>query len=111
MDHEERKAAIAAYKERKPVAGLYALRCCPTGELWVGRTADLDAMRRRMAFTLAHGVFTRPSLRSAWRTHGADAFAYEEVERFDPDEDPDVRDRLLKKRLEHFREVLGAEPV
>ena len=36
MDRSERKAAVSAYKERKAVAGVYAIRCAKTGEQWVG---------------------------------------------------------------------------
>jgi hypothetical protein len=36
MDRSERKAAVSAYKERKPIAGVYAIRCAATGEQWVG---------------------------------------------------------------------------
>ena len=32
MDRSERKAAVSAYKERKPVAGMYAIRCAVTDE-------------------------------------------------------------------------------
>lgn len=37
MTGEDRKAAIAAYKERKVIGGVYAVRCAATGEVWVGR--------------------------------------------------------------------------
>ncbi len=36
MDRSERKAAVSAYKERKPVAGVYAIRCATTDGQWVG---------------------------------------------------------------------------
>src|SRR5262249_18716115 len=35
MDREDRRAAIAAYKERKPAWGVYAVICTATGEVWV----------------------------------------------------------------------------
>jgi len=46
MDRSERKAAVSAYKERKAVAGVYAVQCAATGGQWIGRGArsfhDLD---------------------------------------------------------------------
>ena len=31
MDRSERKAAVSAYKERKAIAGVYAIRCAAIG--------------------------------------------------------------------------------
>ena len=42
MDRSERKAAVSAYKERKPVAGVYAIRCSATDEEWVGAALESD---------------------------------------------------------------------
>jgi hypothetical protein len=42
MDRSERKAAVSAYKERKAVAGVYAIRCAATDEQWVGTAPDLS---------------------------------------------------------------------
>ena len=33
----DRKAAIAAYKERKTIAGVFVVRCAASGEAWVGQ--------------------------------------------------------------------------
>jgi len=42
MKREQRKAAVAAYRERKAKAGIYAVVCHATGQRWIGRAADLD---------------------------------------------------------------------
>jgi len=44
MKRELRKAAVAAYRERKAKAGIYAVVCHATGQRWIGRAADLDAI-------------------------------------------------------------------
>jgi hypothetical protein len=31
MNGEDRKAAVAAYKKRKPAAGIFAVRCATSG--------------------------------------------------------------------------------
>ena len=35
MQREDRKAAISAYKKREAAAGIYAVRCKASGEVWV----------------------------------------------------------------------------
>ena len=42
MTTERRKAAIAAYKERKAAVGVFAVRCGPASAVWVGQTRDLE---------------------------------------------------------------------
>lgn len=36
MDNQSRKAAVAAWKERKAIAGIYSVTCAASGEAWVG---------------------------------------------------------------------------
>jgi hypothetical protein len=106
-----RKAAVAAYKERKVIAGVYAVRCAPTGQCWVGRTPNLGAVQNRLWFTLRHGGYPQRALQAAWRDYGAEAFAFEELERLDDEMLADLGDRGLKDRLAHWRETLDAEPI
>lgn len=47
---EDRKAAVAAYKERKSVAGVFAVRCGAAGAVWVGGAPDLDKIQNRLWF-------------------------------------------------------------
>jgi hypothetical protein len=108
VTRDQRKAAIAAYKERKSVAGVYALRCGPSGEVWVGATLGLDKIWNRIAFSLATGAAPRPALQSAWTRHGAASFAFEALERLEGEDLPYVRDALLKDRLADWRDKLGA---
>jgi hypothetical protein len=114
MKTDDKKAARAAYKERKPVAGIFAIRCAPSGEVWVGETLTLLTVRNRLWFMLTHGRSEMASLRAAWNKHGSECLSFEELERID-DEDilntPYVRDGLLKERLAHWREKLGAAPI
>jgi hypothetical protein len=111
MKREDRKAATAAYKERAKPAGIYALRCAPTGQCWVGRAPDLETVRNRLWFTLRLGNNPHRALQAAWREHGADAFAFEELERLDEDTPEISRERILKDRLAHWRETLDAAAI
>ena len=105
----DRKAAIAAYKERKSVGGIYALRCATSGEVWVGYAADMEKIRNRLDFTLKAGATPHRSLREACRAHGAASIAFEVLELAAEEEEPGfARDSWRKARLAHWREELGA---
>ena len=58
MNRETRKAAVAAYKERKAEPGIYAVRCMASGQAWVGGAPDLATIWNRVSFTLRQGVST-----------------------------------------------------
>jgi hypothetical protein len=106
MNRDDKKAAAAAYKERKAVAGIYALRCAPTG-----RALDLSTIQTRLWFTLRQGATPHRSLLDAWTAHGADSFTFEELERLDEEELGYVRDAALKDRLAHWRAELNAAVI
>lgn len=110
MDAARRKAHLEAYKERKAAAGIYAVRCVPSGEIWVGRAPDLDTIWRRLSFELTQRGCRRVSLQAAWEAHGSSAFSFEPLERIE-EEVAYVRDRQLAARLDHWRQALGAQPV
>ena len=48
MKTEDRKAAVAAYKERKLKAGIFAIRFPAIGEVWVGQAWDRTMIRNRI---------------------------------------------------------------
>jgi hypothetical protein len=104
-----RKALLRAYKERKVEAGIYAVRCATTGEVWIGATPDLSTRQSGVWFSLRMGSHREKSLQAAWNTHGADAFAFEAVEAFDTEGlDRFGRDSRLKERREHWIATLNA---
>jgi hypothetical protein len=107
----DRKAAIAAYKERKSIAGIYVIRCAATSETWVGQSPNLEKIQNRIWFSLRQGSHTCRSLQAAWTAHGPDALTFEECERLAEEELTYVRDALLKERALHWRSELGAIPV
>lgn len=111
MKGKDRKAAVAAFKERKVVAGIYAVHCLPTGRRWIGRTPDLSTAQNRLWFTLRQGNNPHRTLQAAWSERGAESFAFEEVERLDDEPLPYVRDRTLKDRLRYWCTKLDAEAI
>ena len=104
----DRKAAVAAYKERKTFPGIYAVRCSESGQVWVGRAGDVATIRNRVWFALQHDTCTNSDLQGAWNSHGGNCFIFEELERLDPEALSYVRDRRLQERLAHWRSLLGA---
>jgi len=111
MREDEKKAATAAYKERKSVAGVYCVRCAASGEAWVGQCRDLDKISNRLWFTLRTGAHPIASLQQAYREHGPEAFAFETVESAPDDEPAFALDRFLKERVEHWRTALAARAI
>jgi hypothetical protein len=76
MDRSERKAAVSAYKERKAVAGVYAIRCAATDGQWVGAAPDLSTIWTRRSFELRQGVEMNRAIQSAWNIHGPESFTF-----------------------------------
>ncbi|MGE0422799.1 MAG: GIY-YIG nuclease family protein [Reyranellaceae bacterium] len=111
MKHEDRKAAIAAYKERKVAAGVFVVRCAATGQRWAGCAPDLATIWNRLSFSLRQGGERHPSLQTAWRDHGADSFSFDIVERVDAEELTYGRDQVLRDRRDRWCESLRAEAI
>ncbi|WP_407528993.1 GIY-YIG nuclease family protein [Methylobacterium oryzisoli] len=98
MDRQDRKAAIAAYKERKPAWGVYAVICTATGEAWVGRSLHVDNHRNGLWFAVRQGSSPHASLQAAWLAHGEREFRFEELERLREDFPEFARLSELKTR-------------
>lgn len=98
LDQTARKAAIAAYKERKPTHGVFAVICTATGQAWVGRSRHLDTHQNGLWFALRHGSSPHRSLQAAWNVHGQDEFKFEELERLRDDFPALTRPDELKRR-------------
>ncbi|WP_431861232.1 GIY-YIG nuclease family protein [Azospirillum sp.] len=104
----DRKAAVAAYKERKAPAGVYAVRCEPTGERWVGGAPDLDTIGNRLWFQLRLKAFPYRSLQAAWDAHGEAAFSLDVLEHLEDEDIAYARTAELRNRARHWAETLGA---
>jgi hypothetical protein len=98
MDRQQRKAAIASYKARKPAFGIYAIICTATGQAWVGMSRRVDTQKNRIWFELGLGKSPHAALQAAWNSHGDGRFKYEELERLREDFPELERDDELKTR-------------
>jgi hypothetical protein len=107
----DRKAAIAAYKERKTVAGIYVVRCAVSGEAWVGQAPNLETIQNRIWFSLRHGSHPCRGLQAAWTTHGEAGLTFGKCERLEDEESAYVRNALLKERMLHWLSELRPEAI
>ena len=110
MEKSARRAVAAAYKEARKTAGVYAVRCTPTAEVWVGRSADLAAQQNSFRFQLRHGP-NNPAMKRAWSAHGAASFEFEPLETAPESLTPAGRSDFLKARAQHWRNALGAAAI
>ena len=108
MDRAARRAAVAAYKDRKPAWGVFAVICNATGQVWVGASRHVDTEQNGLWFSLRHGSGRQPALQAAWKTHGPDAFRFEELERLREDYPEIGRTDELKRRQALWRARLDA---
>jgi hypothetical protein len=108
MKADDRWAARAAYKERKAVAGVYALRCAAAGAAWVGQTQDVDKIWNRLVFCLRSGGDPRRALQAAWNAHGEAAFVFEILERLKEEPLEFARASALDERTAFWRDQLSA---
>ncbi len=107
----DRKAAIAAYKERKDDVGVFAIRCRETGEIWVGGTPNLDTVQNRIWFSLRFGNYPFPGLQAAWNNHGGDSMEFEILERLETEDKGYLRNRQIAELASSWRERLGAQAI
>lgn len=108
---KEKKAAIAAYKERKVVGGIYAVRSRVTDRRWIGWAPNLATIQNRLWFALRLGTSPHRTLQAAWHEHGGESFVLEELERLDEEESAFVRNRTAKERHAHWCAVFKAEAI
>jgi hypothetical protein len=110
MAMTDRRDLVRDYKNREVEAGIYAIRCAPTGEVWVGGTPELATRQSGVWFSLRMGGHSSISLRAAWKAHGEAAFSFEVLEVLDDKTLEQLgRASWLAERREHWRTALGAE--
>ena len=111
MDKTAKRAAVAAYKERKTQAGVFAVRCTASGEVWVGATPTLDTIQTRLWFGFRQGASRPIELQNAWKQHGEASFSFEPLETYDEESATLMQREWLKDRAAHWRQTLGAKVI
>lgn len=107
----DKKEAIRKFKERKPLLGVFAVRCAASGAVWVGTSRNLDATRNGLWFGLRTGSYIDKSIQADWNAHGEPAFQYEILETLDGDLHPLAVKDLLKEKGKHWVAQLSARPT
>lgn len=112
MEKQRRREAVQAYKEKKVLQGIFAVRCAATGETWLGMSRNLDAQQNSIWFSLRMGTHRNKPLQAAWKANGEAAFSLETLEVVDTEKlSPYMRDGRLKERLAHWLAETPAQPL
>jgi hypothetical protein len=106
-----RKQAIREFKERKPLRGVFVVRCTASGEVWVGSSLNLGATRNGSWAALRLGSHHSRSLQNEWNVHGEPAFQYEILEQLDDDVSAMAVKDLLKEKKGQWVARFGAQSL
>jgi hypothetical protein len=110
MTETTRKAAVAAYKERKIAAGIYAIRCAAA--MRCGSAARLTfPIENRLWFTLRQGANPHRALQEAWNAHGSAAFTFDVIAHLRDEEDPGYPRRTALGSASALAEQLGGARI
>jgi hypothetical protein len=107
----DRKAAAAAFKERKTLPGVYAIRCPAAGGLWLGQASDMTRVQNRHWFALRTGGHTNRAMQAAWASHGETGFSFEMLEILAEEDNSIILGSQLRDALKRWRMKLVAEAV
>ena len=110
MDTKSRRDLVRDYKERKSVAGVYAVHCAASGEVWTAGSRNIDAQQNSLWFSLRAGGHINRDMQAAWTAHGEVGFTFEVLERIEDEAltPQGVLDHL-KTRERHWLATLGAK--
>jgi hypothetical protein len=108
---ESKKEVIRNFKEKKVLAGAYAVRCTTTENVWVGSSRNLDATKNGCWFILRSGSHQEKTLQAEWNAQGEQAFEYEVLEALGDDVHPLNVATLLKEMKSAWIAKLSATPL
>lgn len=91
MDKSRRKELIEEYKRMKTYMGVIQITNRINGKIFVNSYPDLKNKWLVLQGQLEIGRFVNAELQRDWEEFGAEAFAYEELERKEADEVTDMR--------------------
>ena len=80
MEKQNKKELQAAYKERKVIGGICAIKNAENGKMLLASVADLQGYKNRFEFSKLTGSCINVKLQKDWKKFGADSFALEVVE-------------------------------
>ena len=104
-----RRQIANEFKERKTRRGIYAIRCVPTGEIWVNSSPNLDAAQNSLWFQLRGGLARHAALQATWKQHGELSFAFEVLEQFEDEISPLLLNDLYTSKKREWASTLAAQ--
>lgn len=110
MDSNRKAELKRTYKETALRKGVFKVYSSKTDQTWVGTSSNVDSFKNRIWFTLKWGNQPNHDLQQAWNEGGSDSIEYEVIEVFKDDVTGYALERLMKERMQHWIEKLGAEP-
>lgn len=111
MTPVDRKSLVANYKEQPTIAGVFAVICSATGEVWVGQSRHIDTQQNGIWFALKMGGSPYADLQCAWKAHAPEDFRFEQLDRLSPDLSDMARKDELKRRAALWAARLQAKQL
>ncbi len=100
--HDYKKLVKQDYKNRPHEAGVFQIRNLQNGKIFVRGHINLRGALNRFRMELKMGVMRNPLLQADYNSLGADQFAFEVVERLEPQDDPNYNDEDDLRTLEEL---------
>jgi hypothetical protein len=82
-----RKELKEEYKQMKFQMGVFQIRNCTNGKIFIGSSADLKASWNSQKFQLEAGMHQNSDLQRDWNESGAQNFVYEILEEITQSDD------------------------
>ena len=106
----DRRAAVADYRRKKTVAGVFRIGCAATGPTWVGQALNVETIQNRIWFALRHAGSPHADLQAAWTATGGEGLTFEILD-YVEEASVMARDTVLKDRLAHWRAHFAASTI
>ncbi len=76
----EKRQAACECKERRHLAGIYAIDCSATGRRWVDVALNLGAAQNGQFFQLRQHLHRNKKLQAEWNSQGETVFSFKVLE-------------------------------
>ncbi|HNX32349.1 MAG TPA: GIY-YIG nuclease family protein [Holophaga sp.] len=103
----DRKAALRAYKQRRPRPGIYAVKHVESGRAWPDSSPNLDTTKNGLWHRLDEGRHMDKTLQAEWDLWGPEAFEYTILEVVEEDMSPFLLKETLKSLKAQWVNRLG----
>jgi len=97
VERQNRKAQKDAYKQRKTIGGIYAIKNDRTGKVLLLAAPDIGGIAKRFEFAYKTGTGFHPKLQRELEIYGKDAFSFftmETLEKRETQTDREFHDDL-----------------